>query len=84
MLQAHPRVVPLHDVAEVVEERFECGIILVVDVLRIVRAEGTLLQAGVGLALLVIGLIGWRHDDCRRAGILARLRTKWSLRCRQK
>lgn len=53
MTKTDSRVVPLHDVAEVIDERLDRWVVLVVDVLRAAASgtEGALLQAGIGPAL---------------------------------
>ncbi len=61
MLETDSRVVPLHDVAEVINERLDRRVVLVIDVLGTAtgRAEGALLETGI-TAPLLLGF-GGRH-----------------------
>ena len=54
VLEAHPGVVTLADIPEVIDERLHHGIILPVDVLGIFLTEGAMLEAGIGTALLLL------------------------------
>ena len=74
MPQTHTGVVPLHDVPEVIDERLDGRVILVVDVLRTTssRAEGTLLHAGIGSPLGGLLLLLGHKDRNEAAGLRAR------------
>lgn len=53
MLETHSRVVPLADIAEVIDERLHRRVVLIVDIRHTPRAEGALLQARIVAPLLL-------------------------------
>ena len=59
MLETHTRVVPLHDVAEVIGVRLDGRVILVIDVVDLLQAEGTLLHARIRAPARPDGRTGW-------------------------
>jgi len=54
VLETDSRVIPLHNVTEVINERFHGWVVFVVDVLHALLAELTLLVAGVGPTGLLV------------------------------
>jgi hypothetical protein len=53
VLETRARVVPLHDVAEVIRERLDGGVILVIDVIDFLDAERALFAARIRAPLLL-------------------------------